>query len=95
MNPSEALRELCRRFLEQHPKEDRAGYLDEIANRITGMSVGMDAPYPKTVRELDNRVSGLLINAGKLDKVQNLLREMDKLDLSGETLESLAAQLEE
>jgi hypothetical protein len=94
MNPSQALRTLCERFLEQH-QEYLESDLDEIADRIMGSSIGMSAPYPKTAKALSSRIESLLEMSGKLDRVKRKFLAMDEEDLDGTTLEELAATLED
>jgi hypothetical protein len=93
MNP---LPELCQNFLDQHQGVYRNCLLDQIANSIMGWGeLGMDSPYPTTAKALRNRIDGLLINAGKLEKAQERLMQMDVDYLDGETLEGLACYLED
>jgi len=94
MKPSPAMLTLCERFLDQHQGQERMYLLDQIAEQINNQP-GWDAPYPKTTKELDRRIDGLLDSAGKFDRAVEILLQMDEFDLTGETLESLAASLED
>ena len=94
MNPAEAMFTLCERFLDQHQGQERVYELDQIAERINNQP-GWDAPYPTTARALINKIYGLLDASGKHERLAWLLDGMDREDLDGETLEGMAASLED
>ncbi|HBA87630.1 MAG TPA: hypothetical protein DCZ75_06455 [Geobacter sp.] len=73
---------------------ERNSLLNQIAERINNQP-GWDAPFPKTAKELYRRIDGLLDSAGKYERAAEILSQMDEFDLTGESLESLAASLED
>lgn len=90
LNPGQAMLTLCERFLDQHQGQERMYLLDQIAEQINNQP-GWDAPYPTGARDLASRTYDLLLSSGKKEQALQHLAQMSEFDMTGETLESLAA----